>query len=76
LITFATAQAADSAETEEDRKRVHAKAAMSKLYASEMANPVADHAVQIFGGGAICAITSPNATSGNYGSNASGKAPQ
>ena len=50
LITFATAQAADSAETEEDRKRVHAKAAMSKLYASEMANPVADHAVQIFGG--------------------------
>lgn len=50
LLTFATAQAADSAETEEDRKRVHAKAAMAKLYASEMANRVADHAVQIFGG--------------------------
>ena len=50
MITFATAQAADSAETDEDRKRVHAKAAMAKLYASEMANRVADHAVQIFGG--------------------------
>lgn len=50
LITFATAQAADTAETEEDHKRVHAKAAMAKLYASEMANRVADHAVQIFGG--------------------------
>jgi alkylation response protein AidB-like acyl-CoA dehydrogenase len=50
LITFAVAQAADSAESEEDRKRVHAKAAMAKLYASEMANRVADHAVQIFGG--------------------------
>lgn len=50
LMTFATAQAADTAETEEDRKRVHAKAAMAKLYASEMANRVADHAVQIFGG--------------------------
>jgi alkylation response protein AidB-like acyl-CoA dehydrogenase len=50
LMTFAAARAADSAETEEDRKRVHAKAAMAKLYASEMTNRVADHAVQIFGG--------------------------
>jgi alkylation response protein AidB-like acyl-CoA dehydrogenase len=50
LMTFAAAQAADEAQTEEDRKRVHAKASMAKLYASEMANRVADHAVQIFGG--------------------------
>lgn len=50
LMTFATAQAADEAQTEEDRKRVHAKAAMCKLYATEVANRVADHAVQIFGG--------------------------
>ncbi|NJN55461.1 MAG: acyl-CoA dehydrogenase [Anaerolineae bacterium] len=50
LMTFAAAQAADEAKTEEERKRVHAKAAMAKLYATEMANRVADHAVQIFGG--------------------------
>ncbi len=50
LMTFATAKAADEAETEEDLKRVHAKAAMAKLYATEMANRVADRAVQIFGG--------------------------
>ncbi len=50
LMTFATAKAADEAESEEDRKRVHAKAAMTKLYATEMANRVADRAVQIFGG--------------------------
>lgn len=35
---------------EEDLKRVHAKASMAKLYASEMAGRVADRAVQIFGG--------------------------
>jgi alkylation response protein AidB-like acyl-CoA dehydrogenase len=50
LMTYAAAKAADEAVTEEDLKRVHAKAAMAKLYASEMANRVADHAVQIFGG--------------------------
>jgi len=50
LMTFATAKAADEANSEEDRKRVHAKASMAKLYASEMANRVADRAVQIFGG--------------------------
>ncbi len=33
-----------------DRREVHARAAMAKLYASEMANRVADRAVQIFGG--------------------------
>ena len=50
LMTYATAQAADEAQTEADLKRVHAKASMAKLYASEMAGRVADHAVQIFGG--------------------------
>lgn len=50
LMTLATAQAADEATTNEDRKRVHAKASMAKLYASEMAFRVADRAVQIFGG--------------------------
>ena len=40
----------DEAESEEDLKRVHSKAAMAKLYATEMANRVADRAVQIFGG--------------------------
>ena len=33
-----------------DRKVVHGKVAMAKLYASEMAGRVADRAVQIFGG--------------------------
>ena len=50
LLTFAAAHAADRAESEEDRKIVHAKASIAKLYASEMAGRVADHAVQIFGG--------------------------
>jgi alkylation response protein AidB-like acyl-CoA dehydrogenase len=50
LMTYAAAKAADEATTEEERKRVHAKASMAKLYASEMANRVADRAVQIFGG--------------------------
>ncbi len=50
LMTYATARAMDEARTEEDRKRVHTKASMAKLYASEMANRVADRAVQIFGG--------------------------
>lgn len=50
LMTLATAKAADETQSEEARKRVHAKASMAKLYASEMANRVADRAVQIFGG--------------------------
>ncbi len=50
LMTFATAKAMDEAQVEEDLKKVHAKAAMAKLYASEMCNRVADRAVQIFGG--------------------------
>lgn len=50
LMTFATARAMDEAQNDEDLKRVHSKAAMAKLYATEMANRVADRAVQIFGG--------------------------
>ncbi len=50
LMTYATAQAADDARSEEALKRVHAKTSMAKLYASEMAGRVADRAVQIFGG--------------------------
>jgi alkylation response protein AidB-like acyl-CoA dehydrogenase len=50
LMTYAVAQAADEAHTEEDIKLVHAKASMAKLYASEMVGRVADRAVQIFGG--------------------------
>jgi acyl-CoA dehydrogenase len=50
LMTFATARAMDLAQNEEDHKRVHTKASMAKLYATEMANRVADRAVQIFGG--------------------------
>lgn len=50
LMTYATAQAADEARSDEDVKRVHAKTSMVKLYASEMAGRVADRAVQIFGG--------------------------
>jgi len=34
----------------EDVKRLHARCSMAKLFASEMANRVADRAVQIFGG--------------------------
>jgi alkylation response protein AidB-like acyl-CoA dehydrogenase len=33
-----------------DVKALHARCSMAKLYASEMANRVADRAVQIFGG--------------------------
>jgi alkylation response protein AidB-like acyl-CoA dehydrogenase len=33
-----------------DRKALHARASMAKLYASEMAGRVADRAVQVFGG--------------------------
>jgi alkylation response protein AidB-like acyl-CoA dehydrogenase len=50
LMTYAAAQAADEAKTDEEVKLVHAKASMAKLYASEMVGRVADRAVQIFGG--------------------------
>jgi acyl-CoA dehydrogenase len=47
LITFETAQAHDRGD---DLKSLHARCSMAKLYASEMANRVADRALQIFGG--------------------------
>lgn len=50
LMTYAVAQAAAEAKSDEEIKLVHAKASMAKLYASEMVGRVADRAVQIFGG--------------------------
>jgi acyl-CoA dehydrogenase len=47
LLTYHAAHAFD---TFEDRKVVHGKVAMAKLFASEMANRVADRALQVFGG--------------------------
>jgi acyl-CoA dehydrogenase len=47
LMTYATAREIDDGA---DLKVQHAHCSMAKLYASEMANRVADRAVQIFGG--------------------------
>jgi alkylation response protein AidB-like acyl-CoA dehydrogenase len=47
LMTFEAAAAHDRGD---DVKRLHNRCSMAKLYASEMANRVADRAVQIFGG--------------------------
>ena len=47
LMTYAAARATDRGE---DVKAQHSRCSMVKLYASEMANRVADRAVQIFGG--------------------------
>ncbi len=47
LLTYHAAHAFD---TLSDRKVVHGKVAMAKLYASEMAGRVADRSVQILGG--------------------------
>lgn len=47
LMTYEAAQAHDR---REDLKSLHARCSVVKLYASEMANRVADRAVQIFGG--------------------------
>ncbi|HVJ44168.1 MAG TPA: acyl-CoA dehydrogenase family protein [Dongiaceae bacterium] len=47
LMTFRTAEEIDAGT---DVKVTHAQSSMAKLYASEMANRVADRAVQIFGG--------------------------
>jgi len=47
LMTYATARADDNGD---DVKTLHYRCSMAKLYASEMANRVADRAVQIFGG--------------------------
>jgi acyl-CoA dehydrogenase len=46
-MVYATARAIDDGD---DRKLLHARCSMIKLYASEMAGRVADRAVQIFGG--------------------------
>ncbi len=47
LMTYECAAAHDRGD---DVKLLHARCSMAKLYASEMANRVADRAVQIFGG--------------------------
>ncbi len=47
LMTYDAARAADRGE---DIKALHSRCSMVKLYVSEMANRVADRAVQIFGG--------------------------
>jgi acyl-CoA dehydrogenase len=47
LITFEAAAAHDRGD---DLKHLHTRCSIAKLYASEMANRVADRAVQIFGG--------------------------
>jgi alkylation response protein AidB-like acyl-CoA dehydrogenase len=47
LLTYHAAHAFD---TEQDRRVVHGKVAMAKLYASEMANRIVDRALQVFGG--------------------------
>jgi alkylation response protein AidB-like acyl-CoA dehydrogenase len=46
-MVYATARSVDDGD---DRKVLHARCSMIKLYASEMAGRVADRAVQIFGG--------------------------
>jgi alkylation response protein AidB-like acyl-CoA dehydrogenase len=51
LMTYECAAAHDRPQISgDDVKLLHARCAMAKLYASEMANRVADRAVQIFGG--------------------------
>ncbi len=52
LMTYKAAWEEDSGRF--DRKELHAKASMCKLYASEMANRVADRVLQIFGGRGYC----------------------
>ena len=46
-MTYETARSVDEGL---DRKALHARCSMAKLYASEMAGRVADRAVQVFGG--------------------------
>ena len=52
MMTYKTAWDEDAGKS--DVKVLHAKASMVKLYASEMANRVADRVVQIFGGRGYC----------------------
>src|SRR5690606_37017941 len=47
LMTFEAAEAHDRGA---DVKQLHTRCSIAKLFASEMANRVADRAVQIFGG--------------------------
>ena len=47
LITYEAAQAHDRGE---ELQSLHARCSVAKLYASEMANRVADRVLQIFGG--------------------------
>jgi alkylation response protein AidB-like acyl-CoA dehydrogenase len=47
LVTFEAAEAHDRGD---DVKSLHARCSIAKLYASEMANRVADRALQILGG--------------------------
>ncbi len=47
LVTFESAEAHDRGD---ELKSLHARCSVAKLYASEMANRVADRALQIFGG--------------------------
>ena len=52
MMTYKTAWEEDAGRT--DEKELHAKASMCKLFASEMANRVADRVVQVFGGRGYC----------------------
>ena len=52
LVTYKTAWEEDAGVC--DVKELHTKASIAKLYASEMANRVADRAVQVFGGRGYC----------------------
>ncbi len=52
LMTYKTAWEEDAGMS--DIKELHTKASMAKVYASEMANRVADRAVQAFGGRGYC----------------------
>jgi len=52
LMTYNVAAQEDAGRS--DLKELHAKASMCKLYASEMANRVADRVLQIFGGRGYC----------------------
>ncbi|HET7291444.1 MAG TPA: acyl-CoA dehydrogenase family protein [Vicinamibacteria bacterium] len=52
LMTYKTAAEEDAGRR--DPKELHAKASMCKLFASEMANRVADRVVQMFGGRGYC----------------------
>jgi acyl-CoA dehydrogenase len=52
MMTYKTAWEEDAGRA--DVKELHAKASMCKLYASEMANRVADRVLQVFGGRGYC----------------------